>query len=97
MNARERRLLARIERRLRFDDPELARQLSRGGRAGTTDWLLDFALGLSVLLTSLALFVGAVGLSVVLAAGAVALTALRLRKRRARRRSLVCARRPERG
>jgi Flp pilus assembly protein TadB len=87
VNARERRLLARIERRLRFDDPELARQLSRGERAGTTDWLLDFALGLSVLLTSLAVFVGAVGLSVVLAAGAVALTVLRLRRRRAGRRS----------
>ena len=87
MNARERRLLARIERRLRSDDPELARQLSRGGRAGTTDWLLDFALGLSVLLTSLALFVGAVGLSVVLAAGAVALTVWRLRRRKARRHS----------
>ena len=87
MNSRERRLLARIERRLRFDAPELARQLSRGGRAGTTAWLLDLALGLAVLLTSLALFVGAVGLSVVLAAGAVALTVLRLRRRQARRRS----------
>ena len=87
MNARERRLLARIERRLRSDDPELARQLSRGGRAGATDWLLDFALGVSVLLTSLALFVGAVGWCVVLAAGSVALTVLRLRRRQARRRS----------
>lgn len=87
MNARERRLLARIERRLRCEDPELARQLSRGGRSGTTDWLIDFALGLSVLLTSLAMFVGAVGLGVVLAAGAVALTVLRLRRRKALRRS----------
>jgi Flp pilus assembly protein TadB len=87
VNARERRLLARIERRLRLEDPELARQLGRGGRAGTRAWLLDFALGLSVLLTSLALLVGAVGLSVVLAAGAVALTLLRLRRREARRRS----------
>jgi Protein of unknown function (DUF3040) len=85
VNARERRLLARIERRLRFEDPELDRQLSRGGRAGATAWLLDFALGLSVLLTSLALLVGAVGLSVVLAAGAVALTVLRLRRCKARR------------
>jgi len=87
VNARERRLLARIERRLRFEDPELARQLSRGGQTGTTDWLLDLALGLSVLLTSLAFFVGAVGMGVVLAAGAVALTVLRLRRRKARRRS----------
>ena len=88
MNARERRLLARIERRLRFEDPELARQFSRGGRAGTTAWLLDLALGLSVLLTSLAFFVGAIGLEAfVLAAGAVALTVFRLRWRSARRRS----------
>lgn len=87
MNARERRLLARIERRLRFEDPELARQLSRGGREGTTAWLLDVALGLSVLLTSLALFVGAVGLTVVLAAGAVALAVWRLRRRKAQRSS----------
>jgi DUF3040 family protein len=87
VNARERRLLARIERRLRFDDPELARQLSRGGRASTTEWLLDFALGLSVLLTSLVWFVGAVGWVVMLAAGVVALTVLRLRRRRAQRDS----------
>lgn len=72
---------------MRFEDPELARQFSRGGRAGTTAWLLDLALGLSVLLTSLAFFVGAIGLGVVLAAGAVALTVFRLRWRSARRRS----------
>jgi len=87
VNARERRLLARIERRLRFEDPELARQFSRGERVGTTAWLLDLALGLSVLLTSLAVLVGAVGLGVVLAAGAVALTVFRLRWRSAQRRS----------
>ena len=87
VNARERRLLARIERRLRFEDPDLARQFSRGERVGTTVWLLDLALGLSVLLTSLAVLVGAVGLGVVLAAGAVALTVFRLRWRSARRRS----------
>jgi hypothetical protein len=87
VNARERRLLARIERRLRFEDPELARQFSRGGGVGTTAWLLDLALGLSVLLASLAIFVGAVGLGVVLAAGAVALTVYRLRWRSARRHS----------
>jgi Flp pilus assembly protein TadB len=88
VNARERRHLARIERRLRFEDPELVRQFSRGGLAGTTAWLLDLALGLSVLLTSLAFFVGAIGLGVVLSAGVVALTVFRLRWRRsARRRS----------
>ena len=69
------------------DGPELARQFSRSGRAGATAWLLDLALGLSVLLTSLAFFVGAIGLGVVLAAGAVTLTVFRLRWRSARRSS----------
>ena len=54
MNYRERRLLAELARRLRVEDPGLARQLSQPRTAtGLPRWILDLVLILWILLMPL--------------------------------------------